>query len=104
MPRKSAASDLASWTLGPVTASVIIEALDWLIEHPAPWKVTSAIASSSTCANTVISSPQSGLFGVALQLGAGQLALVPRALVVVEDHFLVDVVERHGSLSRSAVS
>ena len=47
-----------------MTASVIIEALDWEIEHPAPWNATSAIVSPSTCANTVISSPQSGLLRV----------------------------------------
>ena len=48
--------------MSPVTASVIIEALDWLMEHPAPWKVTSSTLPSSTWANTEISSPQSGLF------------------------------------------
>ena len=36
----------ASSTGLPVTASVIIEALDWLIEHPAPWNVTSATVPS----------------------------------------------------------
>jgi hypothetical protein len=45
-----------------VIASVIIDALDWLIEQPAPSNVTSATLPPSTCAKTVISSPQSGLF------------------------------------------
>ena len=48
MPRNPAASALASATLDPVTDSVIIDALDWLIEQPAPWNVTSATRSPST--------------------------------------------------------
>ena len=48
MPRNPAASALASAMLDPVTDSVIIDALDWLIEQPAPWNVTSATRSPST--------------------------------------------------------
>ena len=61
MPRNRLAIASASSMLEPVTASVIIDALDWLIEHPAPWNVTSATVPPSTCAKTVISSPHSGL-------------------------------------------
>jgi hypothetical protein len=55
---------MSLWTSStglPATASVIIEAEDWLIEHPWPTKDTSCTLPSSACTNTVISSPQSGL-------------------------------------------
>ena len=61
IPRKSAASFSASSIGFPLTASVSIEALDWEIEQPWPWNATSATVPFSTCANTWISSPQSGL-------------------------------------------
>ena len=49
--------------------------LDWLMEHPAPWNVTSATVPSSTCANTVISSPHSGLFAVHFSSAPGSSRL-----------------------------
>ena len=75
IPRTSAARDIASSTFLPPTDSVIIEALDWLIEQPAPWKVTSRRFPSSKFAETVISSPQSGLFLVHVTAAPGSSRL-----------------------------
>src|SRR5439155_5516945 len=62
MARTRAARASASPTELPATDSVSIEALAWLMEHPDPSNVTSAICPSSRCAFTVISSPHRGLF------------------------------------------
>ena len=62
MSRKSFASACASAADFPWTASVIIEAEDWEIEHPCPWNATSATVSPSSWMKTVMSSPQRGLF------------------------------------------
>jgi hypothetical protein len=75
MPRKSAARARATSTGFPVTASVIIEAEDWLIEQPAPWKATSATRPSCTFSEIAISSPQSGLFRVQVCWAPGRSRL-----------------------------
>src|SRR5919198_886409 len=62
IPRKSRIIARASSTRRPATASVIIDAELCEIEHPCPRNVTSARASPSSWTDTVISSPQSGLF------------------------------------------
>ena len=54
-----------------MTASVSIDADDCEIEQPCPWNATSATCPSSTCANTVISSPHNGLFREHVSSAAG---------------------------------
>ena len=62
MPRKAPIRSSTSSRALPATVSVIIEAELWLIEHPCPTNDTSSTLPSSSWTNTVISSPQSGLF------------------------------------------
>ena len=57
---KSPISRRVSATLFPATASVIIDADDWLIEHPDPEYAISSRVPPSSATSTVTSSPQSG--------------------------------------------
>jgi len=75
IPRNDEARPSASSTFRPLTASVIIEAELWEIEHPAPWKVAAVTMPSSTVTATSISSPHSGLFRLHVAVAPGSSRL-----------------------------
>ena len=85
MPRTSAASPSASSTVFPDTDSVIIDALDWLIEQLVPRNVTSSSFLPRPWRRPSLS-PHSG--SPAQHHDRLGSALVPRVLVVVEDRSL----------------
>ena len=59
----------------PFTAAAIIEADDWLIEHPCPVKRRSRMLPSSTSTVTTTSSPHSGLKPSMRNAGGGSSPL-----------------------------
>jgi hypothetical protein len=66
--------------LSPVTASVIIEADDKLIEHPSPVNFALTTLSSTICICKLMRSPHVGLFKSMVTLPASNVPLLRGAL------------------------
>ena len=82
-----------SSTRRPFTPSVISEAEAVEIAQPEPSKAASFTTPSSTVRKTVSWSPHRGLWPSAERFAAARPAEVPRRLVVIEDHRLVELAQ-----------